>query len=536
LRTLRSIIPLFTLLTLCSGLGQAQSPATSNDTVIVMPFENASGAPGLEWISEAFPEILTQRLSSPNVFVLTRDDRLRAYDRAGLPSDVHPTRATMYRLVEEMDVDYVVFGLYAFDGRNFTATAQLLDMQHKRLLPESTESGALVDLISIQTSLAWDLLRILHPNLTATKQAFTAAAPPIRLDAFENYIRGILAGTTVEKVSHFREATRLKPTYDEAWLRLGQTYFDNRQYDQAVSAFAEVSQSDPAAREANFYLGLAAYYLGDFSKAQSAFSFVSARLPLTEVDNNLGVVTSRLGDSKTAARHFQKAAQQDPADADYRFNLAVALYRSGDPSGAIRELQECLNLRPDDAEAKSMLALLSNAARAGGFAGLKGSEVFLERVKRNYDENSFRQLIVGIQSAAEERLANTDPNTHAQFYVSQGQELLGKGFVGEAEKAFRQALALTPSNAEAHAGLANALEANGDIAGARAEAEAALSIRIFVDPLLLLARLDLRDNKADAAAQSVDQALKLDPANSKALTLKRAVAAKLAEKAQPLPN
>jgi cytochrome c-type biogenesis protein CcmH/NrfG len=57
-----------------------------------------------------------------------------------------------------------------------------------------------------------------------------------------------------------------------------------------------------------------------------------------------------------------------------------------------------------------------------------------------------------------------------------------------------------------------------------------------VEPLLLLARLDLRDNKADAAARSVDRALKLEPANSSAQTLKRAVAAQLAQKAPPLPN
>jgi hypothetical protein len=69
-----------------------------------------------------------------------------------------------------------------------------------------------------------------------------------------------------------------------------------------------------------------------------------------------------------------------------------------------------------------------------------------------------------------------------------------------------------------------------------AEAEKALAVRIFVDPLLLLARLDLRDNKTDAAALSIDRALKLDPANSSARTLKRAVTAKLAEKALPVAN
>ena len=79
-------------------------------------------------------------------------------------------------------------------------------------------------------------------------------------------------------------------------------------------------------------------------------------------------------------------------------------------------------------------------------------------------------------------------------------------------------------------------EASNDDTDARAEAEKALSIKIFVDPLLLLARLDLRDNKTDDAALSVDRALKLEPANASAQTLKRAVAAKLAQKTPPGTN
>ena len=98
------------------------------------------------------------------------------------------------------------------------------------------------------------------------------------------------------------------------------------------------------------------------------------------------------------------------------------------------------------------------------------------------------------------------------------------------------ALSLSAEDPQAHAGLARVLEAQNDANGARSEAEAALRLKPLAEPLLVLARLDLRDNKAEAAAQSVDRALQLEPNNATALALKRAVAAKLAEKAQPLPN
>ena len=524
----RSIAFVCALLLGCLAPAQAERTANSTSTIIVMPFENGSGAPGLQWISEAFPEILSQRLSSPSIYALTREDRLRAYDRAGIPAQVQPTHATIYRLVEQMDADYVILGRYSFDGRSFSASAELLDMHRLKLLSEPRETGPLPELINIQTALAWDLLHSLRPNVLLDKQAYTSSAPPIRLDALEHYVRGITAATTAEKIQHFREAVRFSPNYNEALLRLGRAYFDDRQYDQAVATFAQVSTSDPLAREANFYLGLAAYYLGDFSRSQAAFNFVAARLPLPEVYNNLGVVTGRLGDKKQSANYLQKAVQADSSDADYNFNLAVALAQNGERQDAIHFFNEYLRIHPEDTEAHILVSGLTDSTRP--------SKLPLQRLKPTYGENSFRQLFLGIEAAAEERLSKTDALTHAQFHVSHGQELLSQGFSAEAQKEFREAIVLNSANAEAHAGLARTLELDNDLGGARTEAEAALGLKVFIDPLLLLARLDLRDNRADAAARSVDRALQLDPANSSALNLKRAVAAKLAEKAQPLPN
>ena len=528
MRTIRFFVCCSALLagTACCSL--AQSPAHTTDTVLVMPFENASGAPGLQWISESFAELLSQRLLSPILFPLTRDDRLRAYDRAGIPEAVLPARATVYRLVEAMDVDYVILGRYTFDGRSFTATAQVLDIQHRKLSGELRESGGLVNLIDIQTALAWDLLLSLRPSAQPDRQSFLESTPPIRLDAFEHYARGILAGATAEKVQHFREAVRLNPTYDQAWLYLGRAYFNDHQYDQAMAAFSRVSPSAPNARQANFYLGVSAYNVGDYSRAQDALNLVALRLPLPEVYSNLGAITNRLGNRREAIEYYEKALADDPNNPDYHFNLAVALWQSSARLEAERALKQCLSLSPTDTEARAFLDALADNAHP--------SIAPRERIQSNFDESSFQQLFLGIQSAAEERLAKTDPATHARFHVGRGQELLARGFVAEAEKEFRDAISLDEKNPEAHAGLARTLDANNDDAGARSEAEAALRLRIFIDPLLLLARLDLRDNKTDAAAQTVDRALKLDPANPSALTLKRAVAAKLAEKAQPLPN
>lgn len=512
------------------------APISTRGTIVIIPFENRSEAPGLEWIGESFPELLGQRLTSPSFYVIPREDRLRAYDRAGIPADVHPSRATVYRIAEDMGADYVVLGDYEFDGRSFAASAQLLDMHDQRLLPEVHGAGPLVQLIDIQTGLAWDLLQSAHPDSSVSRQAFLSTAPPVRLDAFENYIRGIVATDPPEKINRFREAVRISPAYTQALRALGKACFAERQYDQAISALARIPQAEPAAREANFYLGLAAYYRGDYERAENAFQFVASRLPLSELYNNLGVVAARRG-RRSAADYFQKAVEADPSDPDYHFNLGLAEYRAGDAAAASRQLRETLALRPTDADAKSLLdSIVADAsARLHGNIGPNG-RMPLERIRRNYNESSFRQLSLKISALAEQRLAQAEPRTHAQFHTDRGNELLAQGFTVEAERDLREAVSLDPSSAEAHAGLARALDALNDFAGARAEAEAALRLKHFVEPLLVLAALDLRENREEAAAQSVDEALRLEPASAPALALKRAIAAKLAEKAQPLPN
>lgn len=534
MRFLRSLATPFFLLGCLAATATAQAPPAATRTLLVVPFENASGAPGLEWVGETFPEILGQRMGSPQLYPVGREDRNYALDRMGIPQTLRPSRATLYRLGEQMDVDYVVMGRYSFDGRTFTASARLLQMNKLHMLPEVSESGPLPKLLDVESALAWDLLRQLTPGLVTSRNQFVAAAPSVRLDAFENYVRGLLATVRQEKFRYFRAALRVTPSYSAALLELGKAYYAGRDYQEAATWLARVSRADPLACEASFHLGLALFYAGDFERAENAFSFVASRLPLTEVYNNLGVVSARRG-KKNALEYFQKAADADPTDPDYRFNLGVALSRAGDNPGATRELKEALRLRPSDGEAKALLATLSGLPALAPLRASVATRLPLERIKPNYDESSFRQLALEIQNQNELRLAGSDPARHAEFHAQRGAELMDQGLLLEAEREFREAIGLDPTNPAAHAGLARFLEATRDYANARAEAGAALRLRPSVEAFLLLARLDLRDNNPQAAQESVNRALVLDPGNADAQALRRAVAAKLAEKAQPLP-
>jgi tetratricopeptide (TPR) repeat protein len=302
-------------------------------TLLVFPFANASTAPGIEWIGEAFPEALGHNMASSTIFSISRDDRLYAFDRLGVPNGIQLSRASMYSVAREMDADYVVFGSYDFDGTTFKATAQLLDMARMHLFPAQTQTGPLPGLILIERALAWDLLREIDPELPVSRNQFVNSSPPIRLDAFENYIRGLIAPTQSEAIDRLKKSVALEPAYTQAILQLGKDYYDNHDYANSMAWLRKIPKTDALALEANFYLGLGAYYSGNFSEAEDAFDFVSSRLPLTEVYNNLAVVESRRN-QPGAVEYFRRAVQDDPQDEDYRFNFAVALARAADRNGA----------------------------------------------------------------------------------------------------------------------------------------------------------------------------------------------------------
>ena len=493
-----------------------------------------SKAPGLEWIGESFPEVLGQRLASPLLYIVSRDDRNYAFDRAGIPANIHLSRATLYRIAEQMDADYVVLGDLQFrrpDVHRAGATAR-----HESAAPlaRAKESGALVKLIDIQTALAWDLLRLVHPELLPSRNQYMAAAPSIRLDAFENYVRGVVATSRPAKIKHLREAIRLSPDYTLAMLQLGRTYFDGRDYEQAATWFARVPRSDPAAREAGFYLGLSGYYMGDFAKSEDAFAFVASRLPLTEVYNNLGVVAGRRGQAQRD-RIFSEGGEGRSQRS--RLPLQPRRLRSTRQatSPAPRaQLREALTLRPDDAEAKALLDTIASPATAAALRTSDRPAATRQGAAAAHQAQLRRDFVpaTGAGDPERRRAAPGARPTRARTPNSTspaGANTWRRDSRRRRNAIFARRCSSIPPTPTAHVGLARVLEDINEPA-ARAEAQAALRLQpISTDALLVLARLDLKTNQTQSAEQIVDRVLALEPNNAAAIALKRTIAEKVDE-------
>ncbi len=517
---------LLILLFLSAGWGRAQMPSDQEANagrgriLLVLPFDNHTGQPSLEWIREAAADLLSSRFMSAGFAPMSRADRLYALDHLGLPPGFQPSRASSLKLAQTLDADSIVVGSYSMQGSRIKAEAQIVDVPHLHMGKPVTADGELRDLIAVFDTLAWRLTRELDPSFPISQETFVAAGANLRLDAFEQYIRGISEQDQAERLRHLEQSVKLSPNYDPAWMALGREYYVAQQYEQAAAAFAKVNGKDADALEAGFYRGLSLMFSGEYAKAEVAFADVARVLPLAEVLNNQGVSISRQGHDGTAL--FRQAETADPAGADYHFNLAVSLNRHGNKAEALAELAQYLKLHPNDSEALEMQSAWKQSTDNSSLDPL-------ERIERGFNAVAFRQAAVMVDQMETTRLAALTPNERARTLASQAKTYLSRGLVLEAERLYQLAIAADNQAAEAHEGLAEVRERTGDTAGARKEAQTAVQLQPSTDAYLVLARLDLAANHLNEAGHNADEALKLSPNSPAARAIQREVNARQAQ-------
>lgn len=527
MQTAGVIVGFAVLLGQLSGLKiDAQAPAAElasggkNQILLVLPFDNETGQPNLEWIREAAPEILNARFASAGFEPMSRADRIYALDHLGLPQQFQPSRASALKLAQTLDADSIIVGSYRLEGTGIVAVARVLNVPHLRMSDPVMGRGEMRDIIAVFDSLAWRLTRVMDPGFNVAQETFLAAGANLRLDAFEQYIRGISESDQLERERHLKQSVSLSPNFGPAWMALGWEDFNGQQYEEAAAAFAKVSPNDSNALEAGFYRGLSLLYFGGYPQAQESFAAVARELPLAEVLNNEGVAVSR--QAKDGTGLFVQAAAADPNNADYHFNLAVSLKRHESEANAVNELNQCLRLRPNDPEAQQLLAAWKDPKSADA----EDAAEPLERIIRTFDAGAFKQAAIVMDQMEATRLAALSPHERALKLAGQAKDYFNRGLLLEAERLYQSAVSDDGSLGEAHAGLAAVRERSGDAAGARMEANEALRRSSSLGAYLVLGRLDFSSNHMDEASKDVGAALRLDPQNREAQELSRQIEAR----------
>ena len=520
---------------------QKSAPAQGSQKIyVVLPFENAGGGARLDWLSEGLEELTIQRLSAAGEQVFSHAGRASDLDRYGLPRTSHFSRATMLRVAEDLDADYVIYGRYSSNGTTLTLEIRALSMTPLALRPPLRESGPLNSLMELHTHLLWRVLSSKDGRYPLSQAEFIKRQRPLRLDAFEQYARGLFAPDDDAKLRQLHEAARLEPGWPDPDVALGEAYSSKHDYNAALAWFFKVPKTHDRYAEALFYSGVCRLQLNQGDRAEEQFRALQDALKnnagygadLPEILNNLAIAQARQGKASPAQAGFRRAAELAPGEDDYSFNLGLLALQNNDAAAASAYFQDASEREPDSAEDRALLILsLEKAGKKAeadqereaakesfGPNGLpviqwdaKGEAVaHLQRIKTELDISGLRAEIGSGETPANSgasTLAADAPASH----VRKARQELSAGRTDAAEKEFRAALAVDPANAAAHRGLGEVDRSRGKMVEAVKELQASLETRDSAEVRTLLAKVYLEQKKPEMARAEAEKALKLAP-------------------------
>lgn len=225
-----------------AGAPQSSSPSAGPHlyTILIFPFENDTKMANLDWLGEGLSELTEERLEDRGVNVLSHEDRTAVLERLGLPDSARFSHATMVKIAGEADADAIVYGRYESDGQMAKLEARVLRLSPPSLSPALQETSAMPDLPRAHARLTSQILCALGPKLcppegaSRDESSFSEPPPTLRLDALENFIRGMAAQQDEERLRLLRESARIESGWDRPAFELGQMYFERRDCDSAL--------------------------------------------------------------------------------------------------------------------------------------------------------------------------------------------------------------------------------------------------------------------------------------------------------------
>jgi tetratricopeptide (TPR) repeat protein/TolB-like protein len=543
------LISFFFLLIFATSPAFAQQTAASarsgsnaqQGIYLVFPFENSGASPRLDWLGDGLEELTIERLSAAGEQVYSHTGRLAELERYGLPRSSKFSRATMLHVAEDLDADFVVFGRYTASGTSLIIESHILKVSPAKLQPPFQETGPLDSLMDLHARLVWRMLSANNRSYPLSLVDFGKRQRPLRLDAFEHYIRGLLASEDDARLRELREAARLDPDWPEPDFGLGEADFARRDCDSAVPWFARVPKTHDRYVEALFSIGVCRLLLDQPDRAEEVFTSLQDAMKnnmvsggdLPEILNDLALALARQGKTADAQNDLRRAAELDPDEDDYPFNLGLLALQAKDAASAAGFFRDAAQREPDNAEDRALLILSlekagkkteadqerDSATETFGPHGLPSIHLDaknetleqMSRVSTELDVTALRAEIKSADTAPSTTAAADSSGDTSVTQLRLARQELSAGHVDAAEKDFRAVLAADPSSAAAHRGLGEVYRHQGKMDDAVKELLASLATRDSAVVRTMLARIYLEQKKPDQARTEIEKALKLAP-------------------------
>jgi TolB-like protein len=326
------------------------------DSLVVLPFVNASGDPANDYLSDGIAETIINSISKlPKIRVVPRGVAFRYRGK-----DVDALT-----VASELKVRAVVSGRVMQHKETLIVKAELVDVVRQDQLWGDSYNRKMADLMDIQEDIAREIADRLQKRLTVDARKRTPARVAQNPEAYRLCLQGLhqthkwseeglRKGTEL-----FQEAINLDaahaPSYAGLSYALAMMGFygfmsGHEAYPRAQAAARKAQELDATLAEPHATLGwVALQYLNNRKESLKHYQkAIELRPDLAIARHGLAVYWNVRRNYAEAVREMRKAVELDPLTPLFQAHLGWILHCSGDDEQAFRVLRSALELYPDN--------------------------------------------------------------------------------------------------------------------------------------------------------------------------------------------
>ncbi len=213
----------------------------SINSIAVLPFQNRSGDPNSEYLSDGLAESLIYRLTQlPNLKVSPTSAVIRY---KGKDTDV-------VKIASELGVDSVMTGRLAQIGDNLTISVELVDVRNNTLLWGEQYDRKMTDLLATQREIATTIAQKLQLKLSGDDAKGINKKYTDDNEAYQLYLKGRFYGSkrtakdAQKAIEYYQQAVANDPKYALAYAGLAEANWFSFLY-----SYPQINELVPKARE-----------------------------------------------------------------------------------------------------------------------------------------------------------------------------------------------------------------------------------------------------------------------------------------------
>jgi serine/threonine-protein kinase len=336
------------------------------DSLAVLPFENVSNDPELEYLCDGITYNIISSLSRlPDLRVISSTSMQRYKNK----------QLDLQSMANELNVRAVLVGKLIQPENTLSIRVELVDTRNNRQLWGDQFDREFTKILEIQREIANEISKNLRLRLTSKDKTQLVKKYTENSEAYREYLKGLHQWNkfTVEgflkSVEHFWHAREIDPNYALAYVGLASSYTMLGSYHGAVPPREAIQKAREAAQKAielDDTLGEAYTALGmirlffdwDWIGAEHSLVRATELIPNSAMAHQYyGLFLAVMGKTVEAIAEQKLALSLDPLSYKTNDDLALSYVDLDQYDKAIKQFQICIELDPNLPSAHKSLGL-----------------------------------------------------------------------------------------------------------------------------------------------------------------------------------